>query len=223
MTHDTVSVKSKVHRLIPSRYPTIDLFDWVESKEELEEVAKLEGFTNERLIAEIGEIQLVSKEDWVSGPGASVLMATFTHRGISRFSDGSYGIYYAADSLDTAIAETKYHRTRFLNASNEGPCLIQMREYTATVQKKLLSLSHKKYQPYLNPDPNQYIQSQEFAKQLRAKQEWGLHYPSVRKKGAYCAAIFRPPALTIPVQGCHLDYIWDGNSISEVRLSKPLA
>lgn len=29
-------------------------------------------------------------------------------------------------------------------------------------------------------------------------------------------AIFRPPALTIPIQGCHLKYIWDGTRIAEV-------
>ena len=35
----------------------------------------------------------------------------------SRFSDGTYAVFYAANSLDTAIAETRYHRERFLNAT----------------------------------------------------------------------------------------------------------
>ena len=29
-------------------------------------------------------------------------------------------------------------------------------------------------------------------------------------------AIFRPPALTIPIQGCHLRYLWNGERVSEV-------
>ncbi len=95
MAHLYTQVKKLVHRLIPSRYPPIDLFEWADSAQELEEIAALEGLTNERLVTECGNIHLVVQDDWVSGPGASALMAAFTHPGASRFSDGSYGIYYA--------------------------------------------------------------------------------------------------------------------------------
>ncbi|MDF2974655.1 MAG: uncharacterized protein K0R61_5105 [Microvirga sp.] len=46
-------------------------------------------------------------------------MAPFTHlnpKG-SRFSDGSYGVYYAADRLSTAIAETAHHFASFARES----------------------------------------------------------------------------------------------------------
>ncbi len=112
---------SNVHRLIPSRYPPVGLFDWAETQKEAEEIAALEGLTNDRLLTEYGDIHLVAKDDWVSGAGATPLMAAFTHPGESRFSDGTYGIYYAGDSLATAVAETKYHRERFLSASKEAP------------------------------------------------------------------------------------------------------
>jgi hypothetical protein len=39
----------------------------------------------------------------------------------------------------------------------------------------------------------------------------------VRKADGTCVAIFRPPALTLPQQGCHLDYVWDGAHISVIR------
>ena len=220
MKYQYRAVQSKVHRLIPSRFPPVSLFDWADSAEELEEIAALEGLTNERLATEYGDIRLVAEADWVSGPGATPLMAAFTHRGNSRFSDGSYGVYYAGDSLDTAIAETKFHRERFLSASKEAPCLVQLREYTSMVVKHLVDLSHDQYKKYLHPNLSRYPLSQTFGSELRANQEWGLLYPSVRKKESKCVAIFRPPALTIPVQGCHLDYIWDGSLISETRLSK---
>ena len=222
MGYHYTSVQSKVHRLIPSRFPPISLFDWVESAEELEEVATLEGLTNDRLLTEYGDIRLVAEDDWVSDPGATPLMAAFTHPGNTRFSDGSYGVYYAGDSLDTAIAETKFHRERFLSASKEPPCLLQMREYTAKVVQQLVDISHDRYKKYLDPNPSQYSASQTFGSELRATQEWGVSHPSVRKINSNCVAIFRPPALTIPVSGCHLDYIWDGKAISEARLSKLL-
>lgn len=215
-------IASSFHRLIPSRFPPILLFDWATSPQELEEIAALEGLTNDRLQSEYGNISLVVAEDWVSGPGATPLMAAFTHPGYSRFSDGSYGVYYAGECLKTAIEETRFHRTRFLAASMEAPCLLQMREYTVKVIQKLIDLHHSDYQELFHPDPSQYSVSQSFARTLRNQKEWGLYYPSVRNKAGKCVAIFRPPALTIPMQGRHLDYIWDGKEISEVRVSQPI-
>lgn len=216
------TIQSKVHRLIPSRFPPISLFDWAESARELEEIAALEGLTNDRLLTEYGNIHLIAKGDWISGAGATPLMAAFTYPGITRFSDATYGVYYAGDSLETAIAETKFHRERFLNASSEPPCLLQMREYTTKVLQPLVDISQGGYEQYLNPDPSLYQVSQNFGRELKLNNEYGLLYPSVRKPHSQCVAIFRPPALTIPLQGRHLDYIWDGKAISEVRLSKSL-
>lgn len=212
----------KTHRLIPSRYPPIALFDWAETAEELEQLALLEGLTNDRLQNEYGDIKLVAKEDWVGGNGSTPLMAAFTHPGQSRFSDGSFGVYYAGDSLTTAIAETKFHRELFLNASHEPPCRIQMREYTGFIKKELVHIDKDNYLSLLNPDITSYSESQKFGSQLKQQNEWGLCYPSVRKQNALCFAIFRPSALTIPIQGCHLDYIWDGESISEIKESKTI-
>jgi hypothetical protein len=209
-------VTSAVHRLIPSRFPPVSVFDWATSPEEAEQIAFLEGLTNDRLKTQHGDISLVAREDWVGGIGATPLMAAFTHVGESRFADGSYGVYYAGDSLDTAICETKFHRERFLAASNEPACLIQMREYIAHVRYELVDIDARHYSALLDPDPNRYAVSQDFAREVRTDKEWGLVYPSVRKPGATCVAIFRPPALTIPTQGCHLDYIWDGHAIVSV-------
>lgn len=215
-----IDFKDKTHRLVPSRYPPVSFFDWAESPEELEQIAYLEGLTNDRLTTEYGYISLVTKEDWVGGPGSTPLMAAFTHFGTSRFSDGtSYGIYYAGDSTRTAIAETRFHREIFLAASKEPPCIVQMREYTAHVTKCLVDLCHNSYQEYLAPDVKSYGKSQELGREIKQRNEWGLIYPSVRTDNARCLAIFRPPALTIPVQAGHYDYIWDGSTITEIRKS----
>lgn len=212
-------IEEKTHRLVPSRYPPVSLFDWADSVDELEQIALLEGLTNDRLIAASLSICLVSKDDWILGPGSTPLMAAFTHPGVSRFSDGRYGVYYAAHSLKTAIAETRFHRELFLSASNEPPCLIQMREYVTHVKHLLVDLYKPAYQAYLAPTLASYAVSQAFAAELRDQGEWGVAYPSVRDAGGSCIGVFRPPALSIPVQAGHYDYIWDGAGISEVRKS----
>lgn len=215
--YNFINYTKNVHRLIPSKFPPISLFDWADSPEELEQIALLEGMTNERLLAELGKIHLIHKDDWISRPGATAIMAAFTHIGFeSRFSNGDFGIYYAASSLETAIKETCYHRERFYRASNEKACSISMREYIGKIKKPLLDIHHEQYKEFFNPDPAYYAKSQEFGKKMHEEKHWGLHYPSIRHQGGLCMAILRPPALALPKQGCHLRYIWDGQKISEV-------
>lgn len=221
--HSFVDFNKKVHRLIPSKFPPISFFDWASSAEEIEQIAHLEGLTNERIQADLGRVNLIAQEDWVYGPGATPLMAAFTHINFpSRFSDGSYGVYYAASTLETAIKETVFHRERFYSASKEATCSISMREYIATVKKPLVDTTSEQYADLFHIDPHFYDKSQSFGKKLHEKKEWGLLYPSVRNAGALCVAIFRPPALTIPKQGCHLKYIWDGRCISEVYIESKI-
>jgi len=212
-----INYDQKIHRLIPSKFPTQTLFDWADSPEELEQIALLEGLTNERMLSELGKINAISKEDWVGGPGSTPIMAAFTHTGFeSRFSDGSFGVYYAAASLETAIKETCFHRERFYRASNEKPCSISMREYLGNIKKPLLDITAPQYAELLHPDPSYYSTSQAFGKKIHEEKHWGILYPSIRNPQGFCMAIFRPPALTIPIQGCHLRYIWDGQKISKV-------
>lgn len=216
--YEYVQFKGKTHRLIPSRYPPVSLFDWADSAEELEQIALLEGLTNDRLTQEYGRIDVIAKDDWVMGPGSTPLMAAFTHFGPSRFSDGaSFGVYYAADSTATAIAETRYHRELFLAASQEQACIIQMREYVAKVTEKLVNVCAEKFRLY--HDPNSYAHSQEFGREMKLKKEWGILYPSARRSASKCVAILRPSALSIPIQAGHYDYIWNGQCINEVRKS----
>jgi hypothetical protein len=48
---------------------------------------------------------------------------------------------------------------------------------------------------------------------LRDLGSTGVHYPSVRRPGGKCVAIFRPSAVGIPVQTRHLKYHWDGTAV----------
>ena len=118
-------------RIIASRYPPIALFERVSDNPAVWDVLiELEQATNPRVRDEAGEIALVPPERRVTGPNASWVMAPFTHinRHGSRFSDGSYGVYYAARSLQTAIKETGYHFARFASDSNDPPRREDMRD-----------------------------------------------------------------------------------------------
>ena len=57
-------------RIIPSRFPPINLFERVADPGDLEAVIEIESMTNPRLREEAGELRLVAEEDRVSDPGA---------------------------------------------------------------------------------------------------------------------------------------------------------
>src|SRR5690606_27761865 len=103
------------YRIVPSRFPPVGLFDAVADPADLEAVFQIEAMTNDRLRDEVGDISLVPPEDRVSGPGTTPVMAAFTHLNPNgdRFTDGSYGVFYASATIETAVAETSHHRVGF--------------------------------------------------------------------------------------------------------------
>ncbi|TJY57415.1 RES domain-containing protein [Sinimarinibacterium sp. CAU 1509] len=205
------------YRIIPSRFPPVGVFDDLASAAELELLFMIEARTNERLREDIGALSLVDPEDWLTGPGATAIMAAFTHPapGGSRFSDGSYGVYYCADSSEVAIRETAYHRARFLRTTGEGVTRIEMRQYAGTLAKPLHDGRGRRLEPgALAPDD--YSASQRIGASLRAQRSWGLVYPSVRMPGGLCAALLRPPAITGVIQSASFQYVFDGESVTEV-------
>lgn len=204
-------------RIIATRYPPIDLYERVSPDPAIwEALIAAEMLVNPRIRDEVGEIRLVPVAERVSGPGASYVMAAFTHlnpRG-SRFSDGAYGVYYAAADFATAIAETAWHFGRYAAESRDGPRYEPMRELVGRIDAELHDLgglTAAERAPLLDPDS--YGVSQAFAAELRAAGSHGLHFPSVRRRGGRCVAAFRPGAVGLPVQGRHLTYHWDGTTV----------
>jgi hypothetical protein len=211
-------------RIIPSRFPPIQLFERVADPADLEAVFEIEALTNPRLRDEVGEIRLVPPEDRISGPGSSIVMAAFTHLNPqgSRFSDGSFGVYYAARELETAIAETSHHRARFLRATAEGRMEIDMRVYLADLDGDLHDLRGRGAAHPGVYDPEDYGASQALARRLRREGSNGVAYDSVRHAGGACVGVFRPPLLSNARQERHLCYVWDGHGIATVYEKRDL-
>lgn len=207
-------------RLVPSRFPPTGLFDRVADPADLEVVFAIEALTNDRLRDEAGEIRLVAAADRISGPGTTPIMAAFTHLNPegSRFSDGSFGVYYAAKEIDTAIAETAFHRARFLAATRQAPIEIDMRSYASDLDAELHDIRAKQTElpDIYAGDTGHYAAAQALAKQLRADGSNGIAYSSVRNAGGECVAVFKPRLLSPVKQGAHYCYVWDGARISAI-------
>lgn len=200
------------YRIIPSHYPPIDLFERIYEPDEFELAFEIEGMTNPRLRDEAGDIELIQPGDRVVGPGSTPVMASFTHIGFgSRFSDRHFGVYYAANTLEAAIRETVFHKEREMAAANEDSIELTMRAYVGSVALQMHDIRGSEFADLHNPDADDYVLSQKFASRWRAKGSNGLLYNSVRHPGSECIAAFKPKAVSIPVQGPHLKYFWDGD------------
>ena len=205
------------YRIVPSRFPPIDLFESLVDPEELEILFEIESMTNDRLRDKVGEISLVAPLDRLTGPGASPVMAAFTHIDQpSRFTDGSYGIYYAGLSEYTSIMETKFHKEQFLMMTHEEPCKIEMRCYVGTLDCSLHDIRDDTYQEYQSKDVNTYPLCQTLAVSLIDGGSEGLYYNSARDPDGECIAAFKPTSVGYVHQGKHYEYVWNGNQIEHV-------
>lgn len=206
-------------RVIASRYPPIDLFERVSDDPAVwDALITLEALTNPRVRDQVGNIALVAPEDRIAGPGATYVMASFTHVNPagSRFSDGGYGVYYAASCLETAIAETIHHFENFCRDATDPVRSEDMRVLVGEIDREFHSvLAETADEQTRILHPTDYAHARGYAARLRAEGSDGIHYPSVRRPAGECIAAFRPTAVGRPIQERHLRYRWNGDRVDK--------
>jgi hypothetical protein len=208
-------------RIIRDRFPPIDLFEDIADPADWPLIISAEQKTDPRLMETIGNLSLVPEERRVGGPGASYLMAPFTHVSTdrpSRFSNGTFGVLYAGNSLEVALFETIHHHGRFMANTNESPgWTCQFREIKLEVNAQLHDLrgGDPAYSDVLDPDD--YSASQTLGAQLRAAGSDGIVYPCVRYQGGQCVGLLYPDCAANALEGRYLDYYWDGTGVNLYR------
>ena len=207
-------------RIIRSAHPPIDLFDDVADPADWPLLIAAEQKTNPRLVEGIGTLDLVPPARRVGGPGATYLMAPFTHVSPdrpSRFSAGAFGVLYVGRTIEVALFETMYHHARFMAATAQRPgWTSQFREIVVDVDATL----HDLRAVPANDDvlaPDDYAPGQALGAALRRGGSDGVVYPSVRCAGGECAGLFYPDGASHPRQARHLDYHWDGQAVDLYR------
>ncbi len=222
MTAPTSRVNwADTHRLVMSRYPPIDLYDDVADPGDWEALARAQARTNPRIYEEIGDLSLVPVERRLAGEGASWVMAAFTHispERTSRFSDGTYGVYYAADTLETALHEHTYHMARFYRDSKTPTGWVsQVRQLVGSIDAELTDIRGGGFEDILDPDIASYSESQAFAKTAKGEGSDGIVYPSQRNRGGECIGALYPDVVAPAKQADHFRYHWDGDAVDFVQ------
>jgi RES domain len=203
---------------VPTRYPTVSLFDRVADADDFDALYALEAMTNERVRDEIGQIERVPRDERLFGPGSSPIMAAFTHVNLlgSRFSDGRHGVFYAARERATAVAETRHHHGKFLAATQQGPMHLPMRLYHVAIDARLHDLRPVGAAPEAVHHPDDYGPARTLGHALHAAGSAGVAYRSVRRPGGQCVGLFRPRGASRCLHAAILLYAWDGQAFTDV-------
>lgn len=211
------------YRLINSKYPTIHVFDDVSSADEFEILYAIQALTNPRLEQETGQLHLLPVSERPFGiPGCSYAMAPFTHVNPdgSRFTNGDFGVYYMAESKETAVKEVAYHQSKYWANVPDLKferfvyrCLSGVTVPVSCCDLTELPSDHPLY------DPEDYSAGQRLGAEVKASGCAGVTYRSVRREGGLCWALFSPRYFTGIVQAGHYEMIWDDKliSVNEVK------
>lgn len=140
----------------------------------------------------------------------------FTHWQASRFSDGSFGVWYGCDKVETSVHETAYHWfSGFLtDAGFEKEKVIGERKlYEVACDAALVDL-----RPVTITDSGLLHKTDYATAQLvgaRLHREWhpGLVTRSVRHAAGQNYVVLNPNVLSNPRQHCQMTYRLEGHRI----------
>ena len=189
--------------MVPSHYGEFPLLETLTDPAQLELVAQVLGAT--------GAAALPLEHRRV-GPGSSHAMGSFLWPGASRFSNGDYALYYAADERATAIAETVYHHELERRRGDEDSARLTMRLIVCSVAGDVVDLrglAASRAEIY-SAEPDDYDAAQRLGAQLRLDGHEGVVYDSVRRPEGECAGLFRPDRVGDVVRTEELVYVYDG-------------
>ena len=207
-------------RLINSKFPTIDLFDDVAEPEEFEALYAIQSLTNLRCKNDNGTITNLPKDKMPAQiEGRHYACAPFTHIDPdgSRFSNGSFGIMYLADSAQTAMTEVCFHQLKqWQNIEGLHFDSVVMRQLDVTFSATLIDIGKQDDSPLY--DQNNYLAGQSLGFDLYHLGQDGIQFESVRRKGHTCWALMTPKGIEKVVKSHHYELIYNGKEISHVRL-----
>lgn len=208
------------YRMVNSKFPPISLFDDVMSPDDFDTAYALQALTNPRLLNDVGNLSLIPIEEIPFGiDGTNYATAPFTHVNPdgSRFSDGSYGVLYVADTPDTAIAETRYHQEKYFRS-------VEGLHYDTVDMRCLKVIFSAELVDGVDIDeihlPDDYAPSRSFGAQIRSAGKCGVQYRSVRNEDGTCWVLMSPRYVESARQTMRFEFIYDGESISKVRQLK---
>lgn len=146
----------------------------------------------------------------------NAIMWPFRHWQSSRFSDGSYGVWYGSESVETTVYESAWHWYRGLlgDAGFERMAVVAERKvYSVACSAALLDFRRTADDHPELLHPSDYALCQSVGARINREGHPGLLTRSVRRPAGENMAIFNPAVLSDPRHNCQLTYRLQGEQI----------
>ena len=200
---------SEAFRLIPSRFPPVELYQPIAPKHEWDALKRIEAMTNPRLREKAGAGLLLPED---RGVDQNWLVAPFTYPDPepSLYSDGSYGVCVLAHSLDSALLIAIRRREEFLKRTREPPTRLVMRVIKSPIRTRLHDLTQSR-------EMDIALCARQLVQQLRRAKSYGFLLVGPKGGKDRLAVILRPTAFLPPaVQTEHYCFVWNGERIHQI-------
>lgn len=210
MQYPLVAIDDNFRRLIPSKYPTINVYEKFSPK--MQEVATgLEPLTNPRLVAQVRlaghmapDTASPQLQNWNHAP------FTYPQPEGSRFLPAPYSVMELAATEQGALARAILRREDFLSRTEEPVRVLDMRVICNRVVGNFADLRG------LPPETSETARHM-LGKRLYQDESDGIIFRIPEVPGCDFVAIFGPDVLTErAVQGAHYRFRWDGRQIGRI-------
>lgn len=134
----------------------------------------------------------------------------------SRYSDGTYGVWYGSKSVETTVYESVHHWYKGLlgDAGYDRQVVIAERKvYMVACSAALLDFRSAVHHHTDLLHPSDYTFCQSVGARIHREGHPGLLTPSVRRPDGENVAIFNPDVLSNPRLSCQLSYRLEGDLI----------
>jgi hypothetical protein len=208
----TTDSKGDWFRNIVTLRRSVDVFsDLVEDPGELKFLIDLELATKPtRALPPI--VERPFEEAQIYSPMAAAIAWPFDHPTQSRFSNGSFGVWYGARALATTIHETVYHfrqNTLSSEAVGSSPIIQERRVHLVHCSAMLVDLRARCEREPRLLDPDDYSYCQSLGGQLHAAAQPGILSRSARDPTGEVIGVFNDTALSNPRDVCYYTYSLD--------------
>jgi hypothetical protein len=197
------------YNLIPSRFPTVDVFARI-APHRSAEIAEVESLTNPRLKerqrllngAAVVDVDHPLIQNWNHAP------FTYSNPDGTRFFGPDHPALELAEDLQTALAISIRKREAFLSRTREEPTAIEMRVLKRRVKGRFADTTDTR--------ANDREQCRRIGALVAESGLDGLLFHPAERPTGMCASILRGETLERAVQSDHFKFVWDGERISTI-------
>jgi hypothetical protein len=213
LAYPTVNIDSEFHRLIPSRFPPVPLYERLGSPEVQAVAAACEAKTNPRLHA----LERLAQEG-PAPPGSAQAqnwnLAPFAYKSPegTTFLDPSHKVLELVSGIRPALAVAVLRREAFLGGGSEPPLQVEMRALTHPVRGRFIDLTAV---PFESDRSKRWAMGARLYSEAESAVQ-GILFIRPDLGNAPALSVFDGAALGTAIQADHYRFLWDGEAVRQI-------